>query len=642
MEISGSSGVPRRAGAVLGLAVVVTFVAPVPGYADDWAQFRATSTGTSLSSEVSGAAFHSTWTHTAKHGGRIVAAPVIVDGIVVIASTSGDVEALDLATGEARWSQSAAQGVGATPHIAGGRVVVPTLGGHLSSFDLGTGEAGWSVPFGGANYGSPIPVPSAAARGHDFVVAAGFPAQKVHRIDASTGAPRWTSPTLADLSYSSAVIEGGLAVVGMNGGRYQAIDLETGGLKWKYDAPGGMVYLSAPAVADGRVFMFPGDGGNHVFAVELATGTPVAGFPVEIPDPAPVTGFGQLGFGPAVSSPMVAGGLVIVHFRRQTVLDNPNKGAFRVSMREGIAAIDPRLARVVWQREIAAAVAPDVNGVPELNVVSTPAAFSKPGGAALAVSSSISPRVAILDAATGAELWSGELGAPSRSSPVFANGKLLVGTDAGTLHVFTSDVNHPPDGDATSYRVRVARVGVSVSLVEAVTSAGEVTLSMPLDAGHAYRAAVRAVDAKSAMSPWSPVMTFDVPASPAPPLGEPEPDPASPVPADVLAAPATTPSPSSQQSPSGGTMPASTIIGMPSELGGHPAPAAGPSAAPAAAAVPASARSAPTATPVVATTEDPAGGCSISDGDGGLVATCIAEFIAVLAIRRRRKNGRAP
>ncbi|HVZ71392.1 MAG TPA: PQQ-binding-like beta-propeller repeat protein [Polyangia bacterium] len=384
--------------------------------------------------------FSPTWTYKAHSGGKVLAAPVSVEGAVITTSTGGDVASVRLADGAERWSRVLTGDIGATPIVSKGRIAISTLAGQLYGLDLATGAVRWRQAFGGGmNYASP-----ALADSRSIVLPEGFPAQIVHRIDLATGKRMWsTRPSdIAGLMYTTPAIDGARAIVGMNGGRYQALDLATGETRWKYDVA-GQVFMSSALVDGGTVFMFPGDDRGQLFAVDAATGVPVAGFPVAIPDAFAAESGGKFGNGPAVSTPTKAGDLIVVQLRRQNLLNPPGRPA-AVAMREIVAAVDPRTAKVVWQVALASVTVENSNGVPELNACATPVSFSSDGEAMIAVSSSIEPRVAVLDATTGAQRWTAALSSPGRSSPVFSNGLLLVGTDAGVLHAFSSTGKKSP------------------------------------------------------------------------------------------------------------------------------------------------------------------------------------------------------
>ena len=59
---------------------------------------------------------------------------MIVGRRVYVASASGEILGLDLATGEAIWSFDAGESILASPAVAGGRLVIGTIEGRLFSF----------------------------------------------------------------------------------------------------------------------------------------------------------------------------------------------------------------------------------------------------------------------------------------------------------------------------------------------------------------------------------------------------------------------------------------------------------------------------------------------------------------------------
>jgi outer membrane protein assembly factor BamB len=506
--------------------------------AGDWTELGADCEQSRNSSEVSGPIFSPSWTY-ALHSDQIIATPVTSGGMIIVAGSGGAVAALDAADGTVVWNRTFAGGVRATPMVSREQVAVATLGGTLTSLGLADGAIIWERAFGGQNYASPQLVARTSPTDADtIVVGAGFPAQDLWRFDALTGTPVWqTAPgAIVDLVDSTAAVAGSRVVVGMNGGRFQSLDLATGAAGWKLDTSGG-VYLSSPLVVGDHVYMFPGDANAQLYAADSSTGAPLAGFPVAIPDLMPVAGGQLLGRGPATSSPMTVGGLVIVQLRRNDML--PSGNSFKVVMRESVAAIDPVTAQVRWQYAVSNLTAPNANGVPELGACPTPAGFAGPDGPYVVVSSSIEGRVAVLDALTGQERWTSALSSPGRSSPVFSNGQLLIATDDSVLHVFSSMTNHAPTAPTTmgpsddqafsatgteltwhgasdpeagplSYVVRLEHEGHPETREESQAPAGQERMNVALDASTAYLFAVRSRDAQGALSAWSSTQRIQV------------------------------------------------------------------------------------------------------------------------------------
>jgi MYXO-CTERM domain-containing protein len=421
-------------------------------------------------------------------------------------------------------------------------------------------------------------------------------------------------------------------VIGMNHGRYQALDVATGATAWKFDAS-GQVGLSSPLVMGDRIYTFPGDANASVFAANADTGAAVSGFPVSIPDPSPIAGAQRVGPGPAPSSPMSIDGLVIVQLRRNETL--PSKFVPPpVSMREYVVAIDPISAQVRWQVLIASRTGDNTNDIPELNMCATPAGFSNGDTSYVAVSSSLTGRVSVLDARTGQERWAAALSGPGRASPVLSNGFLLVATDAGVLHAFKSKSNQAPmppakvgppggelafaasgvrldwsgaedaDGGPLSYRVRVEREDQPETRIDTDTAPGESSLTFKASPGVAYLVAVRTRDAQGALSEWS-------------------------APQSIRVGPDLPP-------PAAATMPANTTTPVETMTPGAPVGTMPPMSEAAPAATPPAASPASSSVPIVTDSTGPSGGCSVPGDRGGAAGALL--FVGLLAVRRRHQG----
>jgi MYXO-CTERM domain-containing protein len=522
------------------------FVGAVPGVAlaNDWTQLGLDGARARASGEVSGAPFAPAWRATVSNG-PIVSSPIAADGYVVVAGSRGALAALHAFDGRLAWSSTAVGALGASPAVDHGRVFVPTLTGRLQALSLSDGHQLWQRAFGGQNYGSP------AITGGSLVLAAGFPAQGVARVNAATGATEWQTAdgAVADLVNSSPAIAGSQVLFGMNGGRYQSLDLATGATGWHADTTGS-VGLSAPLVVGDVAYFLPGGKTAALYAADRATGATLPGWPIMVTDPSAPAAGSFAGSRVAVSSPALLGSLIAFQARFEYDMKPDVDGAQGLHvLREVLVAVDPRAAAVAWQRPSGQRDITSINEVPELNLSPTPAAFSSAAGPLVAVTSSVSPIVRVFDAA-GTELWTAPLSGATRSSPVLSNGLLLVATDAGVVHAFESVVNRAPlapaagfapaegelvdsaaptlrwaaagdDGDAAAlhYEVRVGAQGgqLLTSWLAAISTDGLPQAAVPhgvLQAGAAYAYAVRARDASGAWSPWSAPQGFVVAITP--------------------------------------------------------------------------------------------------------------------------------
>jgi len=79
--------------------------------------------------------------------------------------------------------------------------------------------------------------------------------QKLHAVDAKTGAKKWTYPT-GDIVLGSPAVSDGVVYVGSFDMKLHAVDAETDAPKWTYSTGGKVTGL--PTVSDGVVYV--GDG----------------------------------------------------------------------------------------------------------------------------------------------------------------------------------------------------------------------------------------------------------------------------------------------------------------------------------------------------------------------------------------------
>ena len=95
----------------------------------------------------------------------------------------------------------------------------------------------------------------------------------VARLAADSGSTMWqTTPgTIADLVSSSPAVVGGEVLFGMNGDRYQTLDVGTGATGWHVDTVGN-VALSAPLVVGDTAYFVPGGKTAALYAASRSGG----------------------------------------------------------------------------------------------------------------------------------------------------------------------------------------------------------------------------------------------------------------------------------------------------------------------------------------------------------------------------------
>jgi outer membrane protein assembly factor BamB len=222
----------------------------------------------------------------------LYAAPNVHEGIVLIAAESGQLFALDAATGKERWEPfTIDQPLRCWPTVVEGRVLVAGCDGQLHLVDVATGKGVESIDIGGPADGMPAvsgdrvffctasgvfhamtikPLATAWQFGHrgqgeeihaaavnDKAVVLGTHDKRVVALDPASGTPLWELP-VRSRAESSPVIAGNTAFFGTVRGRLQAIDMATGKETWNNEVGGR--FTASPAISDGRIVIGNEDG----------------------------------------------------------------------------------------------------------------------------------------------------------------------------------------------------------------------------------------------------------------------------------------------------------------------------------------------------------------------------------------------
>lgn len=232
--------------------------------------FEATdATGTSASLRAADAATGATlW--DAPAGSVIVTQPEIGDGVVYIGAYTYDaasnkgrsVSAIDMETGEVRWSYRSDLDLGHRFALDQERLYFGMDGGVVMARDAATGDPAWTARTGGRLSNAP-----SIAGG---VVYAGTSDGALVALNARDGSTLWTLDAGSAI-LTEAVVYDGVVYLGTNSGYLIAVDAERGAALWKVQAPmqkriGIPEYIPAmgttPVIADGLLFYFNTDALN--------------------------------------------------------------------------------------------------------------------------------------------------------------------------------------------------------------------------------------------------------------------------------------------------------------------------------------------------------------------------------------------
>ncbi|MGW3377852.1 outer membrane protein assembly factor BamB family protein [Streptomyces hydrogenans] len=200
-------------------------------------------------------------TFWAPFGEWIVSSLAVADGTVYIGSGDNKVYALDAATGTPRWTHTTGGAVHSSPTVVNGTVYIGSGDNKVYALDAATGTPRWTHTTGRAVRSSPTVI--------DGTLYIGSNDKKVYALDAATGTPRWTHTTRNWVSAPPTVVDGTVYIGGTDN-RVYALDAATGSPRWTHAT--GRAILSSAAVVDGTVYI--GSGDKKVYALDAATGTP--------------------------------------------------------------------------------------------------------------------------------------------------------------------------------------------------------------------------------------------------------------------------------------------------------------------------------------------------------------------------------
>ncbi len=257
--------------------------------------------------------------------------PPVVDGDTVYAGSSdGNLYAVAIPTGKARWTYAAKEDLTTRPAVAHGLVLVASLQDTVFAVDAATGA--WKWHHRREQKGETLTIQGAAAvQIAGNTAYAGYSDGFVAAVDVATGAARWerrVAPSGAHPDVDSLVLDGDRLYAAAYSGAVLALDARTGNDVWSFPA------ASASRVAVGAGFVYAVTPGN-VYGLSPATGamlwtTPLDGAPGAAPALA-----GKWLLVPAGDSGLrwleAATGRPLRHFQPGTgVLSAPGVGAGRV------------------------------------------------------------------------------------------------------------------------------------------------------------------------------------------------------------------------------------------------------------------------------------------------------------------------
>lgn len=327
-------------------------------------------------------------------GDRILTAAAIRDGKAFVGSDSGKILAVELATGQKVWESSAGCPVRCSPTVVGGLVYAGADNGFFYALDAATGKERWRFEAGG-----PVQAAPAVVAG---ILVFGANDHHVYALDRLTGKKLWQFRANDYRVQAPPVIHGEQVFVGQWTDWVVALELRTGTEQWRTFIP---VTIEALAWHRDRLWV---RNPNWIVELDPKTGQRLRVGPAS-------WGWGGLAF---VKNQLFLSGIQSQYGTSgatSTDLDDPGT---------------PLSRKIPTMEEVKLLKAKGLKGWPELAAMGTPLALGEQLCFATAAG-----KVIVTDV-DGTRRWSFELGGTCHTSPVAADGMLLVGCDDGFLYAF--------------------------------------------------------------------------------------------------------------------------------------------------------------------------------------------------------------
>lgn len=199
--------------------------------------------------------------------GEVRSTPAVADGSVYVADKNGNLYRLDATDGSVDWSTSrGSEYLKSSPMIHNGSVIIGEKGdGKVQSFDIGTGDIHWSRSFGSEVRATPSV--------WNGTVTVGTKGGTLYGLDATDGSTIWTVSMDSEIKSSTPVADG-IVYASNKSGDLTVLSTGTGEVLASHSL-GSSDVVSAPAVADGTVFLGDKDGTFHAVEGDV---DPVADF----------------------------------------------------------------------------------------------------------------------------------------------------------------------------------------------------------------------------------------------------------------------------------------------------------------------------------------------------------------------------
>ena len=179
--------------------------------------------------------------------------PTVDGDMMYVGANDGLFRAIDLKSGEIKWTADLTRETLSTPVVIDGRVYTAALDGNVYCFDAETGKEIWKTATNNAILASPL-----VADGRVYIGSGDF---HMYSMSAENGEILWKFAAQKHIKMTPA-LEGGKLFFGAWDNWFYCVDAKSGDLVWKVPASRSVGFSSAtcnPAVKDGRILMVTHD-----------------------------------------------------------------------------------------------------------------------------------------------------------------------------------------------------------------------------------------------------------------------------------------------------------------------------------------------------------------------------------------------
>lgn len=198
--------------------------------------------------------------------GFFITKKTIVAGsfILLIIGASLAAVFLHVPSGRKQWTfQTGSSNAGSSPIVFDGMVYIGSNNGRIFALDVTSGQERWSFQMNVSDTKRSIGISLAATNGLVFVEGS----STLYALDAASGQKRWTFPAVTSMGVAPVVVNG-LVYIGTESGQLYALDAFSGHQKWSFQTRGFIA--QSPTVANGLVYI--SSLGGDLYALNARSG----------------------------------------------------------------------------------------------------------------------------------------------------------------------------------------------------------------------------------------------------------------------------------------------------------------------------------------------------------------------------------